>query len=131
MGHWADVARVMNARMAARGLSQRELAERSGVSPATLRKIQHGNDQTRNRSTLANISRALGWPEDHLWRVSLDGLDVAKVPDDDPAALRRELAELQRRVEAIESRLEMTDAGRQRLPPMAPDAGQVVECSCH
>jgi len=131
LGHWADVSKAVNARMAARGLSQRELAERSGVSPATLRKIQHGDEQARNRSTLANISRALGWPEDHLWRVSSDGLDAARLPDDDPASLRRELDELQRRVVAIESRLEMTDAGRQQLQPTAPDAGQVVECSCH
>ena len=131
LGHWADVADAVNDRMAAQGLSQRELAERSGVSPATLRKIQHGDEQARNRSTLANISRALGWPEDHLWRVSSDGLDAASPPDDDPANLRRELAELQRRVGAIESRLEMTDAGSQQLPLTSPDAGQVVECSCH
>ena len=114
MGHWTDVAKAVNERMASRGLSQRELAERSGVSPATLRKIQHGEEQARNRSTLANISRALGWPEDHLWRVSSDGLASASLPDDDPASLRRELAELQRRVVAIESRLEMTDTGSQR-----------------
>ena len=115
MGHWADVSKAVNARMAARGLSQRELAERSGVSPATLRKIQHGGEQARNRSTLANISRALGWPEEYLWRVSLDGLSAARLPTDDPASLRRELDELQRRVGAIESRLEMSDAGRQQL----------------
>jgi transcriptional regulator with XRE-family HTH domain len=131
LGHWADVANAVNDRMAAQGLSQRELAERSGVSPATLRKIQHGDEQARNRSTLANISRALGWPEDHLWRVSTDGLDAASLPDDDPASLRRELAELQRRVGVIESRLEMTDAGSQQLPLTSRNAGQVVECSCH
>jgi transcriptional regulator with XRE-family HTH domain len=131
LGHWADVANAVNDRMAAQGLSQRELAERSGVSPATLRKIQHGDEQARNRSTLANISRALGWPEDHLWRVSSDGLAAASLPDDDPASLRRELAELHRRVGAIESRLEMTDASGQQLPLPPLDAGQVVECSCH
>ena len=114
MGHWADVAKVVNDRMAARGLSQRELAERSGVSPATLRKIQHGEEQTRNRSTLANISRALGLPEDHLWRVAAAGLDAAGVSNEDPESLRRELADLNRRVVAIESRLEMDDAGHQQ-----------------
>ena len=107
MGHWADVATVVNDRMAARGLSQRELAERSGVSPATLRKIQHGEDQARNRSTLAGLSRALGFPEDHLWRVAIEGLSAAGRADDETGTLRREVADLQRRVGAIESRLRM------------------------
>ena len=108
MTHWADVATVVNDRMAARGISQRELAERSGVSPATLRKIQHGDEQTRNRSTLAGLSRALGFPEDHLWRVAMDGMAAAEQGGgDDAGAMRREVADLQRRVAAIESRLNM------------------------
>lgn len=113
MGHWADVAKVVNDRMQARDISQRELAERSGVSTATLRKIQQGQEQARNRSTLANISRALGLPEDHLSRVA-EGLAAAGAPNDDPAALRRELADLQRRVGAIEQRLQMPPTGHQQ-----------------
>jgi transcriptional regulator with XRE-family HTH domain len=105
--HWADVAAVVNDRMATQGLSQRELAERSGLSPATLRKIQHGVDQARNRSTLAGLSRALGLPEDHLWRVATDGLAAAGQDGDETRTLRREVTDLQRRVAAIESRLRM------------------------
>jgi transcriptional regulator with XRE-family HTH domain len=106
--HWADVAAVVNDRMATRGLSQRELAERSGLSPATLRKIQHGEDQARNRSTLAGLSRALGLPEDHLWRVAMEGRAAAEKAGDETGALRREVNDLQQRVAAIESRLEMS-----------------------
>jgi transcriptional regulator with XRE-family HTH domain len=105
LAHWADVATVVNDRMAARGLSQRELAERSGLSPATLRKIQHGDEQARNRSTLANLSRALGFPEDHLWRVALDGLVAASGSGDEGSSLRAAVTDLQRRVGAIESLL--------------------------
>jgi len=105
--HWADVAAIVNDRMTTRGLSQRELAERSGLSPATLRKIQHGVDQARNRSTLAGLSRALGLPEDHLWRVAMEGRAAAEQAGDETGALRWDVADLQRRVAAIESRLTM------------------------
>jgi transcriptional regulator with XRE-family HTH domain len=108
VGDSAAVARVVNDRMQERGITQRELAERSGVSVATLRKIQHGVDQVRNRSTFANISRALGFREDHLWRVWAQGASTSAETDPAPSAvedLRRELAELQGRVEAIEARL--------------------------
>jgi transcriptional regulator with XRE-family HTH domain len=103
--HWAEVAAVVNDRMTTQGLSQRELAERSGLSPATLRKIQHGVDQARNRSTLAGLSRALGLPEDHLWRVATHGLTAAGQDGEETRTLRREVTDLQRRVAAIESRL--------------------------
>jgi transcriptional regulator with XRE-family HTH domain len=111
LGHWADVATVVNDRMTARGLSQRELAERSGLSPATLRKIQHGEDQARNRSTLAGLSRALGFPEDHLWRVAMEGLNATGTADE-TGTLTREVADLQRRVAAIESLLRVNQGAR-------------------
>jgi transcriptional regulator with XRE-family HTH domain len=107
LDHWADVAAVVNDRMAAKGLSQRDLAERSGVSPATLRKIQHGDAQARNRSTLTGLSRALGFPEDHLWRVAMNGKAAVTVPDDDAGTLRDQVADLERRVGAIETQLQM------------------------
>ena len=107
MAYWADVATAVNDRMAARGISQRELAERSGISPATLRKIQHGDAQARNRSTLSGVSRALGFPEDHLWRIATEGSAAARAADDEHGTLRRDVAELQRRVGAIETRLRM------------------------
>jgi transcriptional regulator with XRE-family HTH domain len=107
VGDSAAVAKVVNDRMQERGITQRVLAERSGISVATLRKIQHGVDQDRNRSTFASISRALGLPEDLLWRVWSQG--AAGAESDSEAAtveeLRREVAELRQRVSAIETRL--------------------------
>ena len=106
MDEWALVAKAVNDRMLERGITQRELAERSGISVATLRKIQHAEPQARNRSTLAGISRALGFRDDHLWRIATevpssgDGTIDALVIDD----LRSDLAELRARVEALEAR---------------------------
>ncbi|MGH3342201.1 MAG: helix-turn-helix domain-containing protein [Carbonactinosporaceae bacterium] len=108
MGDSAAVAKVVNERMQERGVTQRDLAERSGVSVATLRKIQHGVPQSRNRSTLTNISRALGFAEDHLWRVWGGGGGVdeeASAAASDVAELRSELADLAGRVAAIETHL--------------------------
>jgi hypothetical protein len=64
-------------------------------------------DQARNRSTLAGLSRALGLPEEHLWRVAMEGRAAAEQAGDETGVLRREVADLQRRVAAIESRLTM------------------------
>jgi transcriptional regulator with XRE-family HTH domain len=108
LAHWADVAKVVNDRMAERGITQRELAERSGVSVATLRKIQGGGEQQRTRATLANVSRALGLPDDYLSRVSQGDKPAASGSDKELSAVRAELADLARRVEALESRLTAT-----------------------
>jgi transcriptional regulator with XRE-family HTH domain len=103
LAHWADVATVVNARMTERGTTQRELAETSGVSVATLRKIQGGEEQQRTRGTLANISRALGFTDDYLWRISQGHSPSSAGSDNQVSALRAELADLTRRVEVLES----------------------------
>jgi transcriptional regulator with XRE-family HTH domain len=102
VNHWADVAKVVNDRMAERSITQHELATLSGVSSATLRKVQAGDPQQRTRAVLANISRALGFAEDHLWRVSR-GEATASESQSELSALRAEMADLARRVEALES----------------------------
>jgi transcriptional regulator with XRE-family HTH domain len=101
--HWAEVAKVVNDRMAERSISQQELATLSGVSPATLRKIQAGNPQQRTRSVLANISRALGFADDYLWRLSRG--EATDAPQNEVSALRAEMAALARRIEAIEAQM--------------------------
>jgi transcriptional regulator with XRE-family HTH domain len=109
VGDWAAVARVVNERMHERGITQRELSDRSGVSVATLRKIQRGVDQDRNRTTLANVSRALGFPDEHLWRVSVEGKPFDTTTNTEKptiATIQDELVEIRQRVEAIERRLE-------------------------
>lgn len=108
MGNWEAVARAVNDRMTERGISQRELAERSGVSPATLRQIQQGVPRQRSRSTLAAISRALGFPDDRLREVSMDGrpTEERRAVDASPVSeLRRELTDLRKRVETLEAHL--------------------------
>lgn len=110
MDHWADVAKVVNERMAERSITQQELAALSGVSVATLRKIQAGVSQQRTRGVLANISRALGFADDHLWRVSRGESPTAE-SQGEVSALRAEVSELTRRVEALETRL-ATSNGR-------------------
>lgn len=103
MSHWADVARVVNDQMRQRGITQRELSDASGVSVATLRKIQGGGEQKRTRSTLAGISRALGLTDDHLWRVSRGEMPDPSQDGVDLAALRAEVADLKQRVELLEA----------------------------
>lgn len=106
----AALAKVVNDRMQERGITQRELADRSGVSVATLRKIQRGISQSRNRSTLANISRALGFPEGHLWEVWAGRADTEEESESSAVEeLRSEFAELRQRVAAIETTLKSRD----------------------
>jgi DNA-binding Xre family transcriptional regulator len=63
---WGAVAAVVNERMASRRVGQQELAQLSGVSVSTLRQVQHGAGRRVQNKTLTAISRALGWPDDHL-----------------------------------------------------------------
>lgn len=64
---WAAVAVAINERLSGLGWRQRELAERSGVSLATVREIQrHSVERRRSPRTLESLSSALGWPPGHL-----------------------------------------------------------------
>ncbi|WP_235609343.1 helix-turn-helix domain-containing protein [Frankia casuarinae] len=61
-------------------MSQQALAAASGVSVATLRELARGTSSRRAQdATLAAISRALGWPDDHLLTVLL-GREPDEVP---------------------------------------------------
>ena len=107
MAHRADVAKVVNDRMEERGITQRELAERSGVSVATLRKIQGGREQQRTRATLANVSRALFHRRLPVACLQGDTPDSAGTDNGLPQ-VRADLADLARRVEALESFMSAT-----------------------
>ena len=108
MNDWTAVAKVVNERMSALDLTQRDLSERSGVSTATLRKIQQGDDQRRSATTLTAISRALRLPDDHLRRIASGSPGagaVASAEDRLPERLESveaQLAQLQERVAALE-----------------------------
>lgn len=67
---WQAVAEAINARMAELPMNQRDLADRSAVSIATIREIQRGSTaRRRSARTLASISEALEWPESYLQAV--------------------------------------------------------------
>jgi transcriptional regulator with XRE-family HTH domain len=77
--HTTSLADTLRQRMQELGLDQRQLAQRAGVSAATLRELQQGTTGNQLPSTLAKISRALDWPSDALIRL------VSALPDE-PAA---------------------------------------------
>ena len=108
MSDWSAVARVVNDRMNTLELTQRELSERSGVSVATLRKIQQGDDQRRSATTLTAIARALGLADDQLRRVAngsipANGADSAEGLPERLESLEAQVVQLQERVAALES----------------------------
>ncbi|TDC94023.1 XRE family transcriptional regulator [Saccharopolyspora aridisoli] len=103
---WDAVATAINTRLAELDLTQRELAERSGVSTATLRQLQN-NYEPRRRSPrlLAAISEALRWPSDHLAQV-LEGESPEEEADlrAEVARLRKDVAELRERLGVLEEK---------------------------
>jgi len=77
--NWRAVASAINARMVELPMTQRELADRSGVSVATLRELQHATAaRKRSDRTLAAVSDALGWPEGYLKAVLNSGAPPAR-----------------------------------------------------
>ncbi|WP_081893612.1 helix-turn-helix domain-containing protein, partial [Actinoalloteichus caeruleus] len=67
---WAAVARVINERVNQLGWRQRELAERSQVSQAIVREIQHHTvERRRSARTLEALSTTLGLHPQHLQAV--------------------------------------------------------------
>jgi transcriptional regulator with XRE-family HTH domain len=93
---WSALAEALTTRMGERGINQRELAERSGVSVATIRQIQGAKPARRSAVTLAALSRALGYPDDHLRRV---------LRQEAPQEESRTVADLAERLEAVESQV--------------------------
>jgi transcriptional regulator with XRE-family HTH domain len=70
---WPAVSRAINERMTELGLRQRELIERSRVSKAAVREIQHNTVQRRRSArTLEALSSALAWHPQHLAAVLAD-----------------------------------------------------------
>jgi transcriptional regulator with XRE-family HTH domain len=111
---WAGVAAVVNARMGALRMTQLDLATRSGVSPATIREIQH-NHRPRRRygRTLAALSEALQWPADYL-----DAVLAGRQPGGSPAenepgedAVLMELRGIREELEGIKQRLDVLETG--------------------
>lgn len=101
---WAAVASAINERVSELGWRQRELAERSHVSPAIVREIQrHTVERRRSPRTLESLSVTLGWPPHHLEAVlkgrgpSMTGqpvTDSGETPGSRLAAIERRLDEI-------------------------------------
>jgi DNA-binding PucR family transcriptional regulator len=64
---WDAVAKAINERVNELGWRRGELAERSHVSKAIVRELQHHVvERRRSRRTLESLSTALGWHPQHL-----------------------------------------------------------------
>lgn len=117
---WAAVAKAINDRVAELGWRQRELAERSHVSPAIVREIQrHTVERRRSSRTLESLSVTLGWHPQHLSAVLIGRRPV---PEDGPVS--RDEAALSCRLDTLEGRLtEIT----QLLYGLKSDLATVIE----
>ena len=97
---WAAVAKAINERVGELGWRQRELAERSHVSLATVREIQrHTVERRRSPRTLESLSVTLGWPPQHLDEV-LNGVESPTVTGSRETPWSR-LDTLERRLDEI------------------------------
>lgn len=64
---WVAVANAIKERVNELGWRQRELAQRSHVSQAIVRELQHHTvERRRSARTLESLSIALGWHPQHL-----------------------------------------------------------------
>jgi transcriptional regulator with XRE-family HTH domain len=103
---WVAVGTAVTSRLAELGMTQKELADRSGLSTTTIRQIQHSyGPNKRSARTLSDISEALRWPKDYL--SSVLGGD-SPVPDG--LSLRTELDELKREIQGLRARLDAIEA---------------------
>ncbi len=103
MDDWDAVAGAINARMQDLGVTQVELAMKSGVSVATIRDLQHNRSPRQRRPrTLAALSAALRWPPDHLLRVLRGGRDI-EVADSTPSTA---FTEVMSHLDAIQAQVQ-------------------------
>ena len=115
---WTAVAKAINTRVHQLGWQQKELAERSHVSQAIVREIQHHTiERRRSARTLEALSTTLGWHPQHLAAV----LNGRTPPTADEAAFRDDSAQF--RLDAIEERL---DAITDRLDDLKNDLTTVI-----
>lgn len=99
---WAAVAKAINERVQELGWRQRELAERSRVSQAIVRELQHHTvERRRSTRTLESLSVTLGWHPHHLDAV----LHGRRPPEaDEPVTDRADT--LWSRLDSLEQRLD-------------------------
>ncbi|MBB3053092.1 MULTISPECIES: XRE family transcriptional regulator [Prauserella] len=118
---WTAVARAINERMNELGLRQRDLADRSHVSQAIVREIQHRTvERRRSARTLEALSLALEWHPGHLAAVLAGRKPLApgETGDDATDKILSRLGAIEGRLDEITARLdELTKAGTRDVPP--------------
>jgi transcriptional regulator with XRE-family HTH domain len=117
---WAAVSKAINERVNELGWRQRELAERSHVSQAIVRELQHHTvERRRSARTLEALSVTLGWHPQHLAAV----LEGRRPPEaDEPVSDQGET--VWSRLDALDERLsEITD----RLDDLKTDVATVIK----
>lgn len=117
---WAAVAKAINERVNELGWRQRELAERSRVSQAIVRELQHHTvERRRSTRTLESLSVTLGWHPQHLDAV----LHGRRPPEpNEPVTDRGDT--LWSRLDALEQRL---DEITERLDDLKSGMTTVIE----
>jgi hypothetical protein len=117
---WAAVAKAINQRVNALGWRQRELAERSHVSQAIVRELQHHTvERRRSPRTLESLSVTLGWHPQHL-----DAVLAGRTPPQRDEPVRDYGDTVQARLDALDQRLrEITD----RLDDLKSDLTTVIK----
>ncbi|HEX3963166.1 MAG TPA: helix-turn-helix transcriptional regulator [Trebonia sp.] len=64
--NWQALADALEEGMSAVGLSQKELAEKTGVAPSTIRKIKNRDEENYNPATLNSLSVGIRRPASFL-----------------------------------------------------------------
>jgi ABC-type transporter Mla subunit MlaD len=117
---WSAVAKAINERVNALGWRQRELAERSHVSQAIVRELQHHTiERRRSPRTLESLSVTLGWHPQHL-----DAVLTGQTPPQQDEPVRGYGDTVQARLDALDQRMrEITD----RLDDLKSDLATVIK----
>lgn len=115
MEDWAAVAAAINKRVIELGWRQGELAERSHVSRATVRELQHHIvERRRSARTLEALSTTLGWHPQHIEAVLRghrppESTEPVTTNGESPwsrmDALERHLSDITERLDAIQTDL--------------------------
>jgi transcriptional regulator with XRE-family HTH domain len=77
---WQALADALREGMSATGLNQKELAEKTGVAPSTIRKIKNRDKENYNQATLSSLSIGIRRPASFL-----DDRFNGRVPQDSGA----------------------------------------------
>jgi transcriptional regulator with XRE-family HTH domain len=94
------VGEAVDARLQELAMTQRDLAAASGVSVATIRKIQHGSQTSYSPTTLTRVAAALGWAPD-----AIDALRHGRQPPAGSVARRQHrVIKLAQQLDRLEDR---------------------------